>query len=272
MHTAFNLIRIVRPHNVAAAVLSTMVGFGMTGSHRWPWMLVSAVAVCTAAGYVINDLSDVAIDRINKPGRVLPSGAASPRSVRALYAVLLIALAATVLRLPAPQAAWVVAWAVLLHLYSVFFKRVYLAGNVLVSAVSASGFLLGAFAAGSLVTGVIPACFTFVFMLGRELVKDCEDEFGDRLGGARTVPIVSGKRAALHAAAGIFIALAVGFPLPGLFGVYRSGYTVIMLGSVVPILVVSVVLAVRGTALALINVLLKAGMFFGISAYYFGAG
>jgi 4-hydroxybenzoate polyprenyltransferase len=117
----------------------------------------------------------------------------------------------------------------------------------------------------------LPACFTFVFVLGRELVKDCEDEHGDRLSGARTVAVVSGKRSTLRVAAGIFAALAVGFPVPGIFGFYRNAYTVIMLVSVVPLLVVSAVWAARARRLALVSLLLKTGMFFGVSAFYFGA-
>jgi geranylgeranylglycerol-phosphate geranylgeranyltransferase len=271
MRTVFNLIRIVRPHNIAAAVLSTLVGFAMTGSRSWPWMLVSAVALSTAAGNVINDLYDIDIDRINKPARPLPSGAVSVRAARVLYISLLAALAFVMLRLPWPLAFWIAAWAVLLHLYSSHFKRVYLAGNLLVSVVSASGFLVGAYAGDSIHEGLVPALFTFVFVLGRELVKDCEDERGDRLTGARTVPVVSGTRTALNTAVGIFIALAIGFPIPGVLGFYRNSYTLIMLVTVVPLLVVSAVLASRERSLALVSLLLKTGMFFGVSAFYFGA-
>ena len=271
MRTALGIIRLIRPHNVAAAVLSTVVGFTMAGRGSGPWTLLWAVALCTAAGNTINDWYDIDIDRFNKPGRPLPSGAVSMRGARVLYIVLLAALALLVVRLPAPQAVWLVAWVLSLHCYSACLKRVYLAGNLLVSAVAASGFLLGAYAGGVIMAGAVPAGFTFVFVLGRELVKDCEDEPGDRLSGARTVPVVSGKRAALNAAVAVFAVLAIGFPLPGLLGFYRQGYTVIMFASVVPLIVASAILTARGRALALVSLLLKAGMFFGVAAFYFGA-
>lgn len=271
MRTALGIIRLLRPHNIAAAVLSTVVGFAMAGRGPWPWMLVSAVAICTAAGNTINDWYDIGIDRFNKPDRPLPSGVVSRRGARILYIVLLAALAVAIAGLPVTQAVWLVAWALLLHLYSARLKRVYLAGNLLVSAVSASGFLLGAFAGGVVAAGAVPAGFTFVFMLGRELIKDCEDESGDRASGARTVPVVSGRRTALNAAVVIFAVLAIGFPLPGLLGFYRWSYTLIMFASVVPLIIASAILTARGRALRLVSLLLKAGMFFGVAAFYFGA-
>lgn len=256
---------------MAAAVLSAVAGFTLAGGGPWPWMLLSAVAICTAAGNTINDRYDIDIDRINKPGRPLPSGVVSVSGAVMLYFALLVTLGFMIVRLPAPQALWLIAWVLLLHCYSVCLKRIYLAGNLLVSAVSASGFLLGAHAGGAISAGVVPAGFTFVFVLGRELVKDCEDEPGDRLSGARTVPVVSGKRAALNAAVAIFTILAFGFPLPGLLGFYRLSYTVIMFAAVVPLIVASAILTARGSALALVSLLLKAGMFFGVAAFYFGA-
>lgn len=271
MRTVLGIIRLIRPHNIVAAALSTVVGFAMAGRGPWPWMLVSAVAISTAAGNTINDLYDFEIDYVNKPARPLPSGALSRRGARIIYIVLLVVLAALIAGLPAPQAVWLIAWVLLLHLYSAHLKRIYLAGNLLVSAVSASGFLLGAFAGGAIAAGAVPAGFTFVFVLGRELVKDCEDEPGDRVRGARTVPVVSGRRTALNAAVVIFAALAIGFPLPGFLGFYRQSYTLIMFASVVPLIVASAVLTAQGRALTLVSLLLKAGMFFGVAAFYFGA-
>ncbi len=269
MNKFLSLFLVIRPHNVSAAVLSTGVGFSIAGSTHWPWRLLASVAVATAAGNVVNDLYDIDIDRINKPRRPLPSGALTPRTVKVLYVVLLCALVLLIYYLPAVQAVWIITWAVLLHLYSSSLKRIFLVGNVLVSAVSASGFLLGAFVGGWMSAGVIPACFTFIFVMGRELVKDCEDLGGDSSCGARTLPVVSGERTALAAAVVIFSVLAVCFPLPYLLGLYGKGYGLIIMLSVVPILVVSIVLSLRVRYLGLVSTLLKLGMFFGIVAFYF---
>ncbi len=270
MRILFNLMLVVRPHNVAAAVFSSAVGWYLAGSGPRPYILLAGIATAAAAGYTINDICDLDIDTINRPARPLPSGALSAVTVRAFYGVLLAVLIVLLLRIPRVQAAWIAAWAVLLHLYSLRFKRMYLVGNLLVSAVSASGFLLGALSGGDISRGVAPACFTFLFMLGRELVKDCEDIKGDLACGARTVPIVSGTGAACTAATVLFILLALGFPLPYVFGMYGKGYGIVILLTVVPILAVSALLTYRRRKPGLVSILLKSGMFFGILAFLFG--
>lgn len=272
VHKLFSLVLVVRPHNVAAALLSTGVGISMAGTGNWPWTLLAAVALAAAAGNTINDIHDIDIDRVNKPRRPLPSGSLSIRSVIILYVGLLLVTVSILPLLTLVQAVWIVVWIILLHCYAASLKRLYIAGNLLVAAVSASAFLLGARAGGDCAVGIIPASFTFLFVMGRELVKDCDDMDGDRLAGARTLPIVSGKRWSLSLAAVIFAVLAVLFPLPYLLNVYGRGYAIVITCSVIPILIVAIVLSLKMKSLGLVSMLLKTGMFFGIMAFYFGTG
>jgi geranylgeranylglycerol-phosphate geranylgeranyltransferase len=265
-----SFIALLRPHNVAAAVLSVAVGFSMTGSREWPWLLFAAAACATAAGHTVNDICDLAIDRVNRPKRPLVSGALSVRGAWIEYGVLVAAALASAVFLPHAAAAWIVAWVVLLHLYSAKLKRVCLAGNALVAVVAASGFLLGSYAGHDIGAGMLPAAYTFFFVMGREIVKDADDIAGDRSLDARTFPIVSGTRAALATAAAIFACLCVTLPLPSELGVYRSLYALIMLCTLVPILIVSIVLVLRNRSLGAVSSLLKVGMFFGCLAFYFG--
>jgi len=272
MLTLLKTFLIIRPHNIAAAVLSVAAGFLMAGGgNGLPVCLLVSTMLATAAGNVINDWFDRDIDSVNKPRRPIPSGGVRPRAAMTLYIVLLAALAACAARLPAPQAAWIAAWAVLLHLYSWKAKRVYLAGNLLVAAVVSSAFPLGAYAAGDAPAGLVPAAFTFFFVLGRELVKDTEDLAGDRRFGARTVPVVSGPGAALTLAAAIFALLAAAIPSPYFMGIYGKAYLAVMLLSVFPVLVVSCALCLKRRSPGLVSLLLKIGMFFGVAAFYLGS-
>jgi geranylgeranylglycerol-phosphate geranylgeranyltransferase len=271
MRTVLNVIRVVRPHNVAAALLSTAVGYFMASGGGAPWILLTCVASATAGGNVVNDIHDRDIDRINKPHRPFPSGAISPRTGWMIYAVLTALTLVLAALLPVVQSVWIVGWVILLHLYSARLKRVYLAGNFLVSLVSGSGFLLGAVTAGKPSAGMIPACFTFFFVMGREFVKDTEDIEGDRQCGASTLPIVGGESAALRAAAVIFIILAITFPLPSILDVYGRSYGLVISLTVVPLLLVSAYFAWRGRSLGVVSGLLKIGMFCGIAAFYLGA-
>ncbi len=271
MLTLLKTFMIIRPHNIAAAVLSVAVGchIASPGGDYPLWLLLST-ALVTAAGNVINDWFDRDIDAINKPRRPIPSGGVPPRAALVLYIVLLAALVLCLTRLPSPEALWVAVWAVLLHIYSWKAKRAYLAGNLLVASVVSSAFLLGAFASGDIFAAVVPALFTFFFVLGRELVKDTEDLAGDRECGARTVPVLSGSGAALTAAAVIFIGLAISIPLPYIYGIFGKAYLVTMLLSVLPILVVSSVFCLRRRSPAFVSLLLKLGMFLGVAAFYLG--
>mgnify|MGYP001055925850 CR=1 FL=1 len=103
-----------------------------------------------------------------------------------------------------------------------------------------------------------------------ELVKDCEDVEGDGTCGARTVPVVSGRAAAMNMAAAIFILLAAAFPVPYFAGIYNHAYAAIMLISVLPILAISSIFALRGRNPGLISAMLKVGMYFGIAAFLLG--
>lgn len=271
MLTLLKTFLLIRPHNIAAAVLCVAAGFAIAGGPgTFPYWLLLSTALVTAAGNVINDWYDRDIDAINKPRRPIPSGGVSPRAAMMLYFVLLAAIAASTARLPARQAIWIAAWAVLLHIYSWKAKRIWLAGNILVASVVSSAFLLGAYAAGDISAGIVPALFTFFFVLGRELVKDTEDIKGDSECGARTIPVVSGPKAALTAAAVIFILLAVSIPLPWISGIFGRWYLITMLLSVLPILVVSCIFCLRHRSPAFVSLLLKLGMFCGVAAFYLG--
>ncbi len=265
-------VLLIRPHNVAAALLCVASGFWMAA---WPagapWPLLLAVALATSAGNVINDYYDLDIDRINKPGRVIPSGNITRRVALFIYVSMLFLLSVTLFFVRPPQALWLVAWALLLHVYSARLKRVYIAGNILVSTVTASGFLLGAWAGADIRAGIIPSVYTFFFVMGRELVKDCEDIEGDGACGARTVPVVSGAAAAMNVAAAIFILLAVSFPLPYITGVYNNAYGIVMFISVLPILTISFIFALRKKSPGLVSLMLKVGMYFGITAFLLGS-
>jgi 4-hydroxybenzoate polyprenyltransferase len=242
----------------------------MTGSGQWPWLVFAAAAFATAAGHTVNDIYDLAIDRVNRPRRPLVSGALSVRGAWIEYIVLVAGAVLVSIFLPRVAAVWIVAWVVLLHLYSAKLKRMFLAGNVLVALVAASGFLLGAYAGHDARAGFLPAAYTFLFVMGREIVKDAADLEGDKTFGATTFPIVSGTRPALVTAAAIFGCLCVTIPLPSELGIYRNLYALIMLCTLVPILIVSILFVLRNRSLGLVSSLLKVGMFLGCAAFFFG--
>ena len=262
-------LSLIRPHNVLAAFLAVFVGYSMNNAGGYPWMLLIAVSAAAAAGNVINDYYDYGIDRINKPERPIPAGIISLKKSLYLYIFVLVLLALTLISLSPVQIVWLVCWAVLLHFYSMKFKRTFIAGNLVVSVLTASGFLLGAYSSGNVRSGIIPSVFTFFFIYAREIVKDCEDIDGDYIFGSKTLAIVAGEENAMKAASIIFLLLAFAFPIPYFAGIYGEIYLFIVLFSIVPLLLVSSVLALRNRAAGLISIILKVGIFFGIIGFHY---
>ncbi len=74
MNSIAYYIKLIRPINLAIAVLTQLIFVAI--STNWEWqnvrttdlvLILVAVVSTTAGGYVINDLFDIEIDKINKP-------------------------------------------------------------------------------------------------------------------------------------------------------------------------------------------------------------
>ncbi|MBP9187495.1 MAG: geranylgeranylglycerol-phosphate geranylgeranyltransferase [Bacteroidia bacterium] len=159
-------------------------------------LLALCVTLTAAAGYIINDYHDVNIDLNNKPHKVVIGKSISRRWAMLLHfsfngIALLIGF-----YLNAYIALLVVLCIVLLWLYSVYFKRKFLSGNILVAALSAFVIvilpLFNAQISSYLVW--VYALFAFGITLIREIVKDAEDLRGDSKFNCKTLPIVMGIR------------------------------------------------------------------------------
>ncbi|MFC1559258.1 UbiA family prenyltransferase, partial [Gemmatimonadota bacterium] len=110
MNTVRGLLRLTRPDNWAIAAIAVVAG-ALTGPDRiayWTpviWAVLTAV-LFTAGGMVLNDVTDIAIDRVNKAYRPLPAGMVS-RSAAIVWTVVLLGMGvATLIPLP-PVCRWV---------------------------------------------------------------------------------------------------------------------------------------------------------------------
>lgn len=184
----------------------------------WALLLIVAGTVCIAAGgYVVNDYFDLKIDRINKPEKVLIGNTIEKKSAMRLYQTLtsvgvVAGLAATI-----ALHSWTLGFVFvvvpgMLWFYSASYKRQFIVGNVIVAMSAALVPLLPVIAEcgllqeryGDLIreTPVIAtllgwgggfALFAFLWTLVREIIKDMEDEYGDREMECRTMPIICGQ-------------------------------------------------------------------------------
>lgn len=275
---ALGLLALARPVNTVVtfvAIAAAGVIAGAEWSERGRVLITAtAGALLGAAGNIINDVFDVAIDRINKPQRAIVRGAVSPRGARtwaALCAMAGIALAIPLGILPASLA---IASAALLYLYSAWLKRIPLVGNISVALLTGTAFIFGASAFGEPAAGIVPGLFAFVFNLAREILKDFEDRPGDRHAELRTYPLVVGERRALQLVTLLLAGVILGSVLPYVLSLYNEKYLwVVFFG--VDCVLAGLLVAMwndrsRGN-IARLNVLLKYDMLLGITAIVVGA-
>tara|TARA_R100001369_G_scaffold50736_1_gene77475 strand:- start:2790 stop:3719 length:930 start_codon:yes stop_codon:yes gene_type:complete len=178
-------------------------------------ILVLATLFIAAAGYVINDIYDIEIDKVNKPDKVIVGQHISEKNALTLFILLNVIGVGLGFYLSNGIgksgffAIFIVASA-LLYIYSSYLKQILLVGNIVVSlVVSLSILLVGIFELLPAITEnnrIVQitffeiifdyAIFAFMINLVREMVKDIEDIDGDQIGGMQTLPIVIGRERA----------------------------------------------------------------------------
>jgi geranylgeranylglycerol-phosphate geranylgeranyltransferase len=193
-------------------------------------LIAAVVFLLSSGGYVLNDICDRKIDKINQPGRPIPSGKIPlPRALLIANLWLISAIALSLALSPWCIAVTVVD-VILLIAYAVSSKSLGPLKSVIVGYLVASGFMIGAYTVDRIdaVIGALIACAFFATM-AREIVKDIQDVEGDARHSSRTLPIMAGSRAAYAAA---FACLAVSFliaAIPYGLQLVNDGYLLLML-------------------------------------------
>lgn len=184
-------------------------------------LLLLSMIFIVAGGYIINDIFDVEIDRINKPDKLLITNAFSYKEAKLFYGILTsvgltCGLISSVLILGMKFYLLfliLVLLVCLLYSYSANYKKKMIIGNLIVSlSVSFAVFLpwlfevlylsnntLILYAVKDTMLSILPfvliyTVFAFMMTLLREIVKDAEDYKGDIITHCRTIPIVYGIR------------------------------------------------------------------------------
>ncbi len=195
-------IEIIRAHNgLMAAVAVVIAGFILTSSLTTQ-MFYGAVAVflISSAGFVLNDYFDYEIDKINEPKRPMPSGKIKKNAAIAYALALIIAGVAISYHYLNVYCLWLVLLNTFLEfIYAWKLKRVAFIGNVLVSWLVASTFILGGLIFSTPIATEmniiwILAALSLLSNLGREIYGDVEDLVGDKAVGAKTLAVIIGKK------------------------------------------------------------------------------
>ncbi len=230
-----DLLRLVRINNLLLAAAGVLAGGWIAlGAVRTPNVLALAAVAAVAfamAGNVLNDIWDQAADRVNRSGGEHPLATGRVTRGTADLCVAggaVIGLGAAAFVNGTAVLVGLAAFAVLV-LYSPVLKRRGVPGNVAVALVAGLPLMYGAIAVGHAAAGIVPWILAAWIHLVREIVKDIDDQAGDRTLGRRTLPLVLGARRASVVAAGLAAAFVpVSLALPARAH-YRGGYFLIAL-------------------------------------------
>jgi geranylgeranylglycerol-phosphate geranylgeranyltransferase len=233
-----------------------------------PVLLLIVIATITATGFgnVVNDIKDIATDRISHPNRPLPKGEMTVQSawiyactlamcaLACAGAVSLLHLLATVVPL------------LMLVIYTQFLKGTPLAGNLTVSLLVAYALLFGGLKGPGFNCLLIPALLAFLLNLSREIIKDLEDRPGDVAAGITTTAVFQ-----LSTIKVIVLSIALTYFLllftPVAFHQFGIIYAVVCAATVIPLQIGWMTLfAKKQPPLHRISVLIKIEMALGLLA------
>ena len=201
---------------VAVPVLNQLA-FGEQLSWFVLLLLILAIILIAAGGYVINDYFDVKIDRINRPDELIVTRTVS----KSVAMRLSVALSGTGVLCGLTVAVLLHSWTIasvfilvpgLLWFYSSSYKRLFMIGNLTIALLAAMTPMMVALANVSqlqlLYATILPyttlvhdlyawlggfALFAFLLTWIREIVKDMQDQMGDRELECHSMPVVWGE-------------------------------------------------------------------------------
>ena len=204
---------------------------------KYVYAMAAAFFVC-GFGNVTNDMLDIDSDRINHPMRPLPSGRLNRRQAGSIAIMFFVLSLGLMIPLNASGRMIVAGALVLVTWYNLALKHTAFFGNVAVSLLAASTFILGGAEGGFKTMAAMPgpaagAILAFLIHLAREIVKDIEDQTGDAVVGGGTAVLKFGGKAAMAAVWLVFLVLTIQS-----VGVYAAGwfnrvYLTLVLGLVI---------------------------------------
>jgi 4-hydroxybenzoate polyprenyltransferase len=216
-----NVLKLIRfPNLLIIALAQILIRYGLyvpfnatpaLSDFQFALLILATLAIA-AAGYVINDIYDQEIDRINKPNSLLVGNKISEKQANSLFVILNIIgvgigfyLANTIQR--PVFVSFFILISLLLYLYASSLKRILVVGNLLIAVLVAMSILIVP------IFDLLPtitwqnqvvqtrtfllildfAIFAFFINWIREIVKDLLDIDGDKKGGINTLPIAIGR-------------------------------------------------------------------------------
>ncbi len=210
-----SILKLIRFKNVLIGSITVLTGSYVTLNNDWNIELASnvifqmiSVAGFMAAGNILNDITDIEIDKISHPLRVLPAGKISMSQAWALTLIFSIISITSMIygavKLNSLQLDWVplvIIWIVAFTLMITYeigpkTKQYGLLGNIIIGGLLGLVIIYGAASVGKYdnsITFFMALMATFIG-ISREIVKDVHDIEGDLKWGRKTLPMKIGEQ------------------------------------------------------------------------------
>lgn len=198
-----DLVVLVRLPSCLAGGASVLLGMHLTTGEVSPLAQTACLGVLSmflavAAANAVNDVFDVGIDAVGKPGRPLPSGRLGARSALTISGVAGLAAVVSARLLSSYAMLWTITLLTVAFLYSYRAKNTVLLGNVIVALCASSPILFGSIIVGRTSSVAwIGTGLSFTFMLAYETLKTIVDRDSDAASGVHTFAARAGVRAAI---------------------------------------------------------------------------
>jgi geranylgeranylglycerol-phosphate geranylgeranyltransferase len=227
-------LEILRPGNAIMAVIAIFLMAIISGKFTLEVLMAAVVVfLVTGAGNSINDYFDHKIDAINKPQRPIPSGRISLKGAL-IYSISLFAVG-IIIAFAINLFLGIIAFSssLLMIYYARDLKTKCLIGNLSISFLTGLCFVFGGIAVEQIAVSIYLGFYAFLMTVAREIVKDMEDQEGDKEEGATTLPIVYGNRTSSLLAALFMIIASVTSPILYFMGVFSVFYLPVLFLAIV---------------------------------------
>ncbi len=228
-------LEIIRPGNAIMAVMAVLLIAIISGIFTFKVLFGCIVVfIVTGAGNSINDYFDYKIDAINKPERPIPSGRISLNKA-GFYSLALLSIGTILAFIIGLLPGFIALLTSFLMVYYAYrLKKKLLIGNIVISFLTGLTFVFGGVIVGEILTSIFLGFFPFLTTIAREIIKDMEDVEGDRMEGAKTLPIMRGMGISSIVAAFFLILASLASPILYYLGILTVFY--------IPLLIIAVLI------------------------------
>ena len=241
MSQIFHCFQMIRPLNVLLSGLTVFVAAYLINQNNYAFICITSIVVMSfcSFGNIINDLFDVNTDKINNPAKKNINLKLNTSCIVKSYGYIILIMLSAFLIIPLilahiyfPENAiyYLYLICLLIIIYTPYLKGIPLIGNLLISFILASVFIITELALMDSFSGLLfyPVLLTFLLTLIRELAKDIDDLKGDMNAKINTFPVVFGINYSKYLLSILTIILIIISIYPYSMGIYNFWYLILL--------------------------------------------